>query len=44
MSRVNKIKEEIKKVFKKEQAKVLIAIVDIVDETVKAKDLTNSKK
>jgi DNA repair ATPase RecN len=44
MSRVNKIKEEIKKVFKKEQAKVLIAIVDIVDETVKAKDFNELKE
>jgi chromosome segregation ATPase len=44
MSRANKIKEEIKKVFKKEQAKVLIAIVDIVDETVKAKDFNELKE
>jgi len=44
MSRTNKIKEEIKKVFKKEQAKVLIAIVDIVDETVKAKDFNELKE
>ncbi|MDT7907919.1 MAG: hypothetical protein RRA63_07740 [Candidatus Calescibacterium sp.] len=44
MIRAEKIKEEIKKVFKKEQAKVLIAIVDIVDETVKAKDFNELKE
>jgi hypothetical protein len=44
MGRAEKIKEEIKKVFKKEQAKVLIAIVDIVDETVKAKDFNELKE
>ncbi len=43
MPAIEKIKEEIKKAFTKRQADVLLNVVDIVDETVKAKDFNELK-
>ncbi len=43
MKPVEEIKEEIKRRFGKKQAEILVKIVDIVDETVKAKDFNELK-